>query len=44
MTPTLRKRLLIGAGGIVGLLIVALLVAPSLIDLNALQGRDRRRR
>ena len=35
MTPTLRKRLLIGAAGLVGLLIVALLVAPSLIDLDA---------
>jgi uncharacterized protein involved in outer membrane biogenesis len=35
MTPTLRKRLLIGAAGLVGLLIVALLAAPSLIDLNA---------
>ena len=35
MTSALRKRLLIGAAGLVGLLIVALLVAPSLIDLNA---------
>ena len=35
MTPTTRKRVLIGAGGIVGLLIVALLALPSLIDLNA---------
>ena len=35
MTPTLRKRLLIGAGGVVGLLIVALLAAPSLIDVNS---------
>ncbi|MGZ5907475.1 MAG: AsmA family protein, partial [Reyranella sp.] len=35
MTPTLRKRLLIGAAGLVGLLIVALFAAPSLIDLNA---------
>jgi uncharacterized protein involved in outer membrane biogenesis len=35
MTPTLRKRLLIGAAGLIGLLIVALLAAPSLIDLNA---------
>jgi len=35
MTPTLRKRLLIGAAGLIGLLIVALLVAPSLIDLDA---------
>ena len=35
MTPTLRKRLLTGAAGLIGLLIVALLVAPSLIDLDA---------
>jgi uncharacterized protein involved in outer membrane biogenesis len=35
MTPALRKRLLIGAAAIVGLVIVALLAAPSLIDLNA---------
>jgi uncharacterized protein involved in outer membrane biogenesis len=35
MTPALRKRLLIGAAGIVGLLIVALFAAPSLIDLDA---------
>ena len=35
MTPALRKRLLIGAAGLIGLLIVALLVAPSLIDLDA---------
>src|ERR1700730_17709566 len=35
MTPTLRKRLLIGAAGLIGLVIVALLAAPSLIDLNA---------
>ncbi len=34
MTSTTRKRVLIGAGGIVGLLIVALLALPSLIDLN----------
>src|SRR5262245_24537845 len=35
MTPTTRKRVLIGAGGVVGLLIVVLLALPSLIDLNA---------
>ncbi len=35
MTATMRKRLLIGAGGIIGLLIVLLLAAPFLIDLNA---------
>ncbi|MBM3646876.1 MAG: AsmA family protein, partial [Alphaproteobacteria bacterium] len=34
MTPTTRKRVLIGAGGFVGLLVVAALVVPSLIDLN----------
>jgi uncharacterized protein involved in outer membrane biogenesis len=35
MIPTTRKRVLIGAGGIVALLIVVLLALPSLIDLNA---------
>src|SRR5262245_19142530 len=35
MTPTTRKRILIGGGGIVGLLIVLALALPSLIDLNA---------
>ncbi|MPZ32385.1 MAG: AsmA family protein [Rhodospirillales bacterium] len=35
MTSTTRKRVLIGAGGIVALLIVALLALPSLIDLDA---------
>ena len=35
MTPALRKRLLIGAAGLIGLLIVALLAAPSLVDLDA---------
>ena len=30
-----RKRLLIGAAGLVGLLIVALLTLPLLIDVNA---------
>src|SRR5512139_2897858 len=35
MTSTTRKRLLIGAGGVVGLLIVALLSAPALIDVNS---------
>ncbi|GEP57117.1 AsmA family protein [Reyranella soli] len=34
MTSTTRKRVLIGAGGVVGLLIVVLLALPSLIDLN----------
>ena len=35
MTSTTRNKVLIGAGGIVALLIVALLALPSLIDLNA---------
>lgn len=35
MTPTTRKRILFGAGGVVGLLIVVVLLLPSLIDLNA---------
>ena len=34
MSPTTRKRLLIGVGGVVGLVIVAALVAPSFYDLN----------
>jgi uncharacterized protein involved in outer membrane biogenesis len=34
MSPSLRKKLLIGGGGFVGVLIVALLVAPSFFDLN----------
>ncbi|MGE5152028.1 MAG: AsmA family protein, partial [Rhodospirillaceae bacterium] len=34
MTSSRRNRLLIAAAGIVGVLIVALLVAPSFIDLN----------
>ena len=34
MTPVLRKRLLIGAGAVVGLLIVLALALPGLIDLN----------
>jgi uncharacterized protein involved in outer membrane biogenesis len=34
MTSTTRKRVLIGVGGVVGLLIVVLLALPSLIDLN----------
>jgi uncharacterized protein involved in outer membrane biogenesis len=35
MSPSARKRLLIGVGGVVGLVIVAALVAPSLIDVNS---------
>src|SRR5471030_1002585 len=34
MSPSTRKKLLIGGGGFVGVLIVALLVAPSFFDLN----------
>ena len=34
MGPTTRKRLLIGVGGVVGLVIVAALAAPFLIDVN----------
>lgn len=34
MNPSTRKKLLIGVGGVVGVLIVALLVAPSFFDLN----------
>jgi uncharacterized protein involved in outer membrane biogenesis len=35
MTPSTRKKLLIGGGAVVGLLIVALLAAPAFIDVNA---------
>ena len=35
MSPTTRKRLLIGVSGVVGLVIVAALVAPFLIDVNS---------
>lgn len=35
MTPSMRKKVLVGGGGVVGLLIVALLVAPLLIDVNS---------
>ena len=34
MSPSTRKKILIGGGGFVGVLIVALLVAPSFFDLN----------
>ena len=34
MSPSTRKKVLIGVGGFVGLLIVILLVAPSFFDLN----------
>jgi len=35
MTPTTRKRLLIGGGGIVALLVVGLVALPVLIDVNS---------
>ncbi len=35
MTPSMRKKVLVGGGGIVGLLIVALIAAPLLIDANS---------
>lgn len=35
MTPATRKKVLIGAGGVVGVLIVALLITPFLLDLNS---------
>ncbi|MDP1749472.1 MAG: AsmA family protein [Reyranella sp.] len=35
MTPSTRKKVLIGGGGIIGLLIVALLAAPLFIDVNS---------
>ena len=35
MTPTTRKRLLIGGGGIVALLVAALVALPALIDVNS---------
>ncbi|MBX9942440.1 MAG: AsmA family protein [Reyranella sp.] len=35
MTPSTRKKILIGGGGIIGLLIVALLAAPLFIDVNS---------
>ncbi|HTR85787.1 MAG TPA: AsmA family protein [Reyranella sp.] len=35
MSPSKRKKILIGAGGVIGLLILVALIAPSFIDLNA---------
>ena len=35
MTPAMRKKVLVGGGGIVGLLILALLAAPLFIDVNS---------
>jgi uncharacterized protein involved in outer membrane biogenesis len=34
MAPSTRKKLLIGGGGVAGFLILALLIAPSFIDVN----------
>src|SRR5437764_1485336 len=34
MSPSTRKKVLIGAGGVIGVLIVALLIAPSFFDPN----------
>src|SRR5947207_4688935 len=34
MSPSTRKKVLIGASGVIGVLIVALLIAPSFFDLN----------
>jgi uncharacterized protein involved in outer membrane biogenesis len=34
MSPSIRKKILIGGGGFIGILIVVLLVAPSFFDLN----------
>jgi uncharacterized protein involved in outer membrane biogenesis len=34
MSPSTRKKVLIGAGGVIGVLIVALLIAPAFFDLN----------
>jgi len=35
VTPSVRKKVLIGAGSVLGVLIVALLVAPFVLDLNS---------
>ncbi len=35
MTPSARKKVLIGAGSVLGVLIVALLITPFLLDLNS---------
>ena len=34
MSPSIRKKLLIGGGGLVAVVVVGLLVAPSFFDLN----------
>jgi uncharacterized protein involved in outer membrane biogenesis len=34
MSPSTRKKILVGAGSVVGVLILALLIAPSFFDLN----------
>ena len=35
MTPSTRKKVLIGAGSVLGVLIVALLITPFFLDLNS---------
>ena len=35
MTPSMRKKLLIGGGSVVGLVVIALVVGPSFVDVNA---------
>lgn len=35
MTPSMRKKLWIGGGGVVGLVIIALVAVPSFIDVNS---------
>ncbi len=35
MTPTTRKRLLMGGGGLVALLLAGLIAAPALINVNS---------
>jgi len=35
MTPSIRKKVLIGAGSVLGVLIVALLITPFFLDLNS---------
>jgi uncharacterized protein involved in outer membrane biogenesis len=39
MSPSTRKKILIAGGAVVGLLVVALLVAPFFIDVNAFKPR-----
>ena len=42
MSPSTRKKVLIGAGGVIGVLVLALLIAPSFFDRLAL-GRPMQR-